>query len=102
MCPGSYKLLTPSLRPELLGIPGLVGSWERYRVILVIKPHLTLIFLDCSSGDEQWDSTLIKDVCIPVRENNHTLQEVPSRQAPVEEDIWSTSGHTMPRAQPEE
>lgn len=43
-------------------------------MILVIKPHLTLIFLDYSSGDEQWDSTLIKGACIPVRDDNHTLQ----------------------------
>lgn len=65
-------------------------------------PHPTLIFLDDSSGSEQWDGTLVKDVCIPVRDNSLTLKEVSRRRPPVEEDTWLTSGHGMPKAQPEE
>lgn len=37
-----------------------------------------------------------------MRNNSLTLKEVPSRQAPVEEDTWLTSGHGVPKAQPEE
>lgn len=40
---------------------------------------------------------LMKDVCIPEVNDGSTLQEVPSRPAPGEENAWLTSGHGIPK-----
>lgn len=74
-CGGSPKLLTLSLKTELLGTPVSAGSWERYRVIHILDRHVTLIFLHCSSGDEQQDCTMIQEFCIPAVDSSSTLQE---------------------------